>query len=49
MIDLLHLDIQEEMELGVELPSIDEKIDIGKGRVIQEGKKVAISKLWYKT
>jgi len=28
--------------LGVELPSIDEKIEIGKGRVIKEGKKLAI-------
>ncbi len=28
--------------IGVELPSIDEKIEIGKGRVIQEGKQVCI-------
>ena len=28
--------------IGLELPSIDEKIEIGKGRVIQEGKKVCI-------
>jgi len=28
--------------VGVELPSIDEKIEIGKGRVIQEGKQVCI-------
>ncbi len=28
--------------VGVELPSIDEKIEIGKGRVIKEGNKVAI-------
>jgi len=28
--------------IGVELPSIDEKIDIGKGRIIAEGKKIAI-------
>ena len=28
--------------MGVELPSIDEKIEIGKGRVIKEGKKLAI-------
>ena len=28
--------------IGLELPSIDEKIKIGKGRVIQEGKKLAI-------
>tara|TARA_Y100000590_G_scaffold162666_1_gene186484 strand:+ start:1105 stop:3018 length:1914 start_codon:yes stop_codon:yes gene_type:complete len=28
--------------LGAELPSIDEKIAIGKGRVIKEGKKVAV-------
>jgi len=27
---------------GVELPSIDEKIDVGKGRIISEGKKIAI-------
>ncbi len=28
--------------IGLELPSIDEKIEIGKGRLIQEGKKLAI-------
>ncbi len=28
--------------VGVELPNIDEKIEIGKGRIILEGKKVAI-------
>ncbi len=28
--------------LGVELPSIDEKLEIGKGRIIKEGKKIAI-------
>ena len=28
--------------VGVELPGIDEKIEIGKGRIILEGKKVAI-------
>jgi 1-deoxy-D-xylulose-5-phosphate synthase len=28
--------------IGVELPSIDENIEIGKGRVIQEGKQVCI-------
>ena len=28
--------------LGVNLPTIDEKIEIGKGRIINEGKKVAI-------
>ena len=28
--------------IGVKLPSIDEKIEIGKARVIKEGKKVAI-------
>nr|MBC8308079.1 1-deoxy-D-xylulose-5-phosphate synthase [Pelagibacterales bacterium] len=28
--------------VGVELPSIDEKLEIGKGRIIQEGKKLAI-------
>ena len=28
--------------IGLELPSIDEKIEIGKGRVIQEGKQVCI-------
>ena len=28
--------------IGLELPSIDEKIEIGKGKLIQEGKKLAI-------
>ena len=28
--------------IGIELPSIDQKLEIGKGRVIQEGKKLAI-------
>jgi len=28
--------------VGVELPSIEEKLEIGKGRIIQEGKKLAI-------
>jgi 1-deoxy-D-xylulose-5-phosphate synthase len=28
--------------IGLELPSIDEKIEIGKGRVIQEGKQICI-------
>ena len=28
--------------IGLELPSIDEKIEIGKGKLIQEGKKIAI-------
>jgi 1-deoxy-D-xylulose-5-phosphate synthase len=28
--------------LGLELPSIDEKIDIGKGKIVLEGKKLAI-------
>ena len=28
--------------LGVELPSINETLEIGKGRIIKEGKKVAI-------
>jgi len=28
--------------IGTELPSIDEKIEIGKGRIIQEGKQVCI-------
>jgi 1-deoxy-D-xylulose-5-phosphate synthase len=28
--------------IGLELPSIDQKIEIGKGRIIQEGKKVCI-------
>ena len=31
--------------VGLELPSIDEKIEIGKGKVIQEGKKVCIISL----
>jgi len=28
--------------IGVDLPSIDEKLKIGKGRIVQEGKKIAI-------
>ena len=28
--------------VGIELPNISEKIEIGKGRIIKEGKKVAI-------
>mgnify|MGYP001403471423 CR=1 FL=1 len=28
--------------VGVELPSIDEKLEIGKGRIIKEGKKIAL-------
>ena len=28
--------------VGIELPSIDKKLEIGKGRIIQEGKKIAI-------
>ena len=31
--------------LGIELPSIDEKIEIGKGRIIQEGKQACILSL----
>ncbi len=31
--------------VGLELPSIDEKIEIGKGRIIQEGKQVCILSL----
>jgi len=31
--------------IGLELPSIEEKIEIGKGRIIQEGKKVCILSL----
>ena len=31
--------------IGVEIPSIDEKIELGKGRVIQEGKQVCILSL----
>ena len=31
--------------IGLELPSIDEKIEIGKGRIILEGKKIAILSL----
>ena len=31
--------------IGIELPSIDEKIQIGKGRIIQEGKQVCILNL----
>jgi len=33
------------MGVGLELPSIDEKIEIGKGRVIQEGKQACILSL----
>ena len=35
------LDIQEEMEQE-QIPSINELLEIGKGRIIKEGKKVAI-------
>ena len=42
MIVLLLLDIQEETALEIELPSIKETLEIGKGRVIKEGKKVAL-------
>ena len=43
MIDQAHLDIQEAQGLGVELPSIDEKIEIGKRKnICQEGNKLAI-------
>ena len=31
--------------IGLDLPSIDEKIDIGKGRIIQEGKQICILSL----
>ena len=31
--------------VGVELPSIDEKLEIGKGRIIQEGKQICILSL----
>ena len=31
--------------VGIELPSIDEKIELGKGRIIQEGKQVCILSL----
>jgi 1-deoxy-D-xylulose-5-phosphate synthase len=31
--------------IGLELPSIDEKIEIGKGRIVQEGKQVCILSL----
>ena len=31
--------------IGIKLPSIDEKIEIGKGRIIQEGSKVCILSL----
>ncbi len=31
--------------IGLELPSIEEKVEIGKGRIIQEGKKVCILSL----
>ena len=31
--------------IGIELPSIDEKIEIGKGRVVQEGKQACILSL----
>ena len=38
----MHLDIQEVLELGSVLPSINEKIEIGKSKIIKEGKKLAI-------
>ena len=38
MIGLQLLDIQEEMVLGVELPGINETLEIGKGRMILNGK-----------
>ena len=31
--------------LGLELPSIDEKIEVGKGKIVLEGKKLAILSL----
>ena len=42
MIVLQHLDIQEEMELELKYHQLSEVLEIGKGRVIQEGKKAAI-------
>ena len=42
MIGHLLLDIQEEMVTGVELPGIDEILEIGKGKIVCEGKQAAI-------
>ena len=38
----LLLDILEENGVGAELPSIKEILEIGKGRIIQRRKKVAL-------
>ena len=42
MIDPVHLDIQEVTGIGLNLPDINEKIEIGKSKIIKEGKKLAI-------
>ena len=41
----MQLDILEEQELGLDLPSIEEKIEIGKGKIVQEGNQVCILSL----
>ena len=48
MIVLQRLDIQEGNGTGVEMPSINELLEIGKGRIVQRGKKAAILKFWNK-
>jgi 1-deoxy-D-xylulose-5-phosphate synthase len=41
----VQLDIHEEQGLDLIYPSIDEKIEIGKGKVVQEGKQACILSL----
>ena len=41
MINLVHLDIKRYRDRAI-LPSISEKIEIGKSKILQEGKKLAI-------
>ena len=45
MIDLVRLDTQEENGVGIELPDINETLEIGKGRVVRSGKHAAIISL----
>ena len=42
MIDLQRLDILRGNGIGVELPGIKETLEIGKGKIILEGKNLAI-------
>ena len=46
MIVLQLLDILEEMELELNYLQSNETLEIGKGRVIKEGKKIALTKFW---